>query len=202
MPNTAARLLRASLVCAGLTMAAGVMAQGGGWPGTGMPDLGKLKSDAAPAPTLKDIDALERALTDAWTAMPLTQRHALFVANRPTLYGGYEERSSSVFAPGEKLVTYVEPVGYTWTAVEGGYRFGITMDFAVKTRDGTILAGKDAFQAFTFTSHFRNREVFVNVTMALDGLNPGDYLLVYTLHDNGSAKASSFSQPFTIATKG
>lgn len=201
MPDIAAHLLRALLLCAGLLGASEAMAQGGGWSGTGLPDLGKFKVDAAPVPTLQDLDSLDHAVNEAWSAMPLTQRHAMFVANRPTIYGGYEERPSTVFAPGEKLVTYVEPVGYAWTPTEGGYRFGITMDFAVKAPDGTILAGKEAFQAFTFTSRFKNREVFINVTLSVDGLKPGDYVLTYTLRDNGSAKTSRFSQPFTIAAK-
>jgi hypothetical protein len=163
----------------------------------GKPAVGKA------APTLADIDALDRAVTDAWEQMALTQRRALFVSTPANLYGGYAARPSNVFAQGEKLLTYVEPVGYTWRPSEGGtYRFGLTLDFAVKTPGGKILGGQQAFQSFDFTSRFKNREVFVSVTMSLEGIEPGNYVLVYTLRDQGSAKTSSFEQPFTIAPKG
>ena len=148
---------------------------------------------------LFEIEAIEASLAQAWERARLTQRHAFFVSERAELYGGYAERSSSTFAAEDKLVTYVEPVGYAWTPTpEGGYRFGFTLDFKVKTPDGKVLAGQDGFQAFRFTSRFKNREVFMNLTMSLTGIEPGSYVLVYTLHDQGSDKTSSFEQPFTI----
>ncbi|NEU11205.1 hypothetical protein G3T14_03560 [Methylobacterium sp. BTF04] len=156
---------------------------------------------AKPAATVQDIVLLERAVDDAWETMALTRRHALFVGKPASLYGGYEERPNSVFAPGEKLITYIEPMGYAWVPDGDGYRFGITMDFAVKSPSGEVLAKQDSFQTFSFSSRFKNREVFVNVTLALDGLPPGDYVAAYTLRDKGGPKSFSFDQPFTIAAK-
>ena len=154
---------------------------------------------ASAAAGLAEIEAIEATLAQAWERAPLTQRHALFVSERAELYGGYAERPSSTFAADERLATYVEPVGYTWTPTpDGGYRFGFTLDFKVKTPDGTVLAGQDGFQTFRFTSRFRNREVFMNLTMSLAGIEAGSYVLAYTLHDQGSDKTSSFEQPFTI----
>lgn len=207
MASVARGLVVAMLIGVGSFGAAESRAgEGGAWSG-GRIEIGKPKA-AAPSgsatPTLADIDALDRAVTDAWERMPLTQRRAMFVSEKSSLYGGYAERPSSVFAQGEKLLTYVEPVGYGWKPVENGaYRFGITLDFAVKGADGTLLARQEAFQTFAFTSGFKNREVFINVTMSLDGIQPGRYVLVYTLRDNASAETSSFEQPFTIvAPKG
>ncbi|GJD97532.1 hypothetical protein [Methylobacterium iners] len=184
----------ALLLCLG-TAAGGAQAGGSG----GRIEIGK---PAAGAPTLAEIDALDRAVTEAWEKMPLTQRRALFVSAPASLYGGYAERPTNVFAPGEKLLTYVEPVGYSWKpGADGTYQFGLTLDFAIKSADGKILGGQDAFQSFDFTSRFKNRELFLSVTMSISGAEPGKYILVYTLRDKGSAKTSTFEQPFTIAPK-
>lgn len=204
MSRTVRSPIAALLLCLGAFAPLEVTAaEGGSWSG-GKIEIGKPKA-ASPlaAPTLADIDALDRAVTDAWEKTPLTQRRAMFVSEKASLYGGYAERPSNAFAQGEKLLTYIEPVGYGWKPVENGaYRFGITLDFAVKGADGTLLARQEAFQTFDFTSRFKNREVFINVTMSLDGIQPGRYVLVYTLRDNASAETSRFEQPFTIAPKG
>jgi hypothetical protein len=149
--------------------------------------------------TVKDIEALQKAVTDAWEKMPLTQRRAIFVVESPPLYGAYVERPSNVFKPGEKLVTYVEPVGYTWTSNGEMYDFGVSVDFTVKTAEGKILGGQEKFGNFVKTSRAKVQEFMVVLTVSLDGAPPGKYVLEYKLHDNGSDKVSSFSQPFTIA---
>ncbi len=189
----------AILCCLGVAVG-GAQAGGAGSSAGGRIELGK---PAAAAPALAEIDALDRAVTEAWEKMPLTQRRALFVSAPASLYGGYAERPTNVFAPGEKLLTYIEPVGYTWKpGADGTYQFGLTLDFAIKSADGKILGGQDAFQSFDFTSRFKNRELFLSVTMSISGAEPGNYILVYTLRDKGSAKTSNFAQPFTIGPKG
>lgn len=148
---------------------------------------------------LAGIEALEASLADAWERTPLTQRHAMFVARKPEIYGGYVERDGRRFARGEALLTYVEPVGYAWKPqADGLYEFGFTIDFKVKLPNGKILAGQDGFTSFDFGSRYKNREVFMTMTMTLDGIDPGEYVLVYTMHDKTNGKASSFEQPFTI----
>ena len=148
---------------------------------------------------LRELDTLQRAVTDAWTRMPLTQRRAIFVAEKPELYGAYTERKSNVFAPGEPLVTYVEPVGYTWAAVaDGEVEFGVTVDFTLKTPDGKILGGQEGFANTVLRSRYKNQEFMLTLTLNASGLTAGDYVLAYTLHDRGSTKTSSFEQPFKI----
>lgn len=182
-------LLAASLVCAGPASA-------------GPGDAFKVGADVVASgktPTLQDVEALENVLAGLWERMPLTQRHVVFVGTKADLYGGYMERASNVFARYESLVTYVEPVGYVWKSLgNGSYGFGITLDFKVKTPDGKILAGQDNFQSFDYKSHYRNRELFMNLIMTLSGIQPGNYVLGYTLHDKYSDKVSTFEQPFVI----
>jgi len=45
-------------------------------------------------------------------------------------YGAWVERPTNVFKVGEKLITYAEPIGYTWKPRGDTYDFGLTTDFA------------------------------------------------------------------------
>ena len=153
---------------------------------------------AAP-PTLAEIEAAENSLADLWSLLPYTARHVMFVSRKAGMYGDYELRSSNVFAPGEKLLTYLEPVGYAWkTLGPNSYGFGVTADFEIFTRSGKVLAGQKGFQKVDLTSHYRNREFFLSLTLSIDGLDPGDYVLAYTLHDNVSGQSTRLEQPFTV----
>ncbi len=169
-----------------------------GW-GTPVAPTAKPAVAAAPSkPTLKDIDALQGAVTDAWEKMPLTQRHALLVTEKADIFGHFVARPTSEFKANEKLVTYVEPVGYVWTANGGGYDFGVSVDFAVKTPDGKILSGQDDFGKFAMTSNTKLQELMLNLTLSVDGAPPGNYILQYKIHDLHSDKISSFELPFSI----
>jgi hypothetical protein len=169
-----------------------------GW-GTPVAPPAKPASMAAPVtPTLKDIDALRKAVTDAWEKMPLTQRRALFVTEKADIYGHYAARSSSEFKASEKLVTYVEPAGYVWKANGDAYDFGVTVDFVVKSPDGKILAGQEGFGKFALTSSQKLQEFMLNLTLSVDDAPPGQYILQYRLHDLYSDKTSTFELPFSI----
>jgi hypothetical protein len=216
MTRTAAMLSAAILLAA---TAGGVKAaESGFFAGSGKTQTDKTQADkiqsaaaqpAAPSaggttgspatPTLADLDARDNELAELWTRLPYTARHVMFVSRRAGLYGDYEQRPSSVFAPGEKLLTYLEPVGYSWKALAGGvFGLGVTTDFEILARDGKVLAGQRAFQKIDLTSHYRNREFFVNLTLTIDGIAPGDYVLAYTLHDNVGGRTTRVEQPFTI----
>jgi hypothetical protein len=157
---------------------------------------------AAPlsAQTLNDVKTKQQAVLAAWDGTPLTLRRAIFVARKPELYGDYDERKSNAFKPGEPLITYLEPVGYTWKSVDDGkYQFGVSADVIIKTPDGKIIGGKDKFLDAVQKSRNKVQELMVNLTLTLTGTPPGDYIITYTLHHANSDKSASFSQPFKIA---
>jgi hypothetical protein len=187
------RILAPALLAAGL------------WPlvaaGAGAAEPGFFSGGRAPQgkATSADLDAAEGALLDVWARVPFGARHVTFVDKRPELFGGYEPRPSNVFAIGERLQTYLEPVGYGWKSLgNDSYRFGVTTDFELRTRGGKIIGGQTAFQAIDLTSHAKNRELFVLLTLTIDGLEPGDYVVAYTLHDNVGGAAARIEQPFTL----
>jgi len=152
------------------------------------------------AQSLAEIDRREAAVIEAWQKTPLTARCAVFVSKHPDGFGQFAERKSNVFKPGEKLVAYVEPVGYGWrNAGDGAFQFGFDVDFLIKSRDGKILAGQENFAKLAETSQRRNREFNMTLTMSVDGARPGDYVLEYKLRDIASDKSAVIELPFTIA---
>ncbi len=154
----------------------------------------------AAAQTLPDIENAEQAVVDAWVQTPITFRRALFVAGHPEGFGIFEQRADAVFAPGEPIVVYAEPAGYLWQDNgDGTYNFGFDIDLLVKSSDGEIIGGKEKFQQTVLTSHSRNREFMLILTLTLTGAPPGDYVVEYVTHDISSDKVGKISLPFTIS---
>jgi len=152
------------------------------------------------AQSLQELDQREAALMETWEKMPLSVRRAVFEKQRAEGFGMYQERPSNVFKPGEKLIAYVEPVGYGWK--EGGngtVQFGFDVDFLIKSADGKILTGQENFAKLAETSQRRNREFMVTLTMSVSGAPAGEYVLEYKLRDIASDKSMVINLPFTIA---
>ncbi|MGP9820416.1 hypothetical protein ACTZWW_10405 [Salinarimonas sp. NSM] len=155
---------------------------------------------SAKAATLDDLARAEAALVAVWEDVPLAFRTATFVDGSPAGYGVYTARETSVFAPGEPLVVYAEPVGYAWEEIgDGRFRFGVDVDLLIKRPDGAIVGGRENFQRLALESRTRNREFMLTLTLTLDGITPGDYVLEYRTRDIASDEASTISLPFTIA---
>jgi len=152
------------------------------------------------AQSLAEIDRLDEAVFKAWAATPLTIRKAVFVSEHPKGFGQYVERSGNVFKPGEKLVAYAEPVGFGWKDLGNSqYQFGFKVDFLIKSPDGKVLGGQQDFADLSETSHARNREFMVVLTMNISDAPPGDYVIEYKLRDVSSDKTATFNMPFKIA---
>ena len=163
------------------------------------PGYARAQSASAASPAVKEFDAQLNALKDKAEKMPLSQRVAVFVIKPAEFIGAYEERSSNNFKPGETLRTYIEPVGYVWKAKADGFSFGFVVDFTVKSAEGKILGGQENFGKFDFNSRTRLQEVMLNLSLTLDGITPGNYILEYKLHDANSEKSALITQAFVIA---
>src|SRR5215218_3609494 len=90
-------------------------------------------------------------------------------------YGVYEERSN-VFAPGETIVLYVEPVGFDHRQVldeEGNntttlYLINMTADYEIDSVNGTELQLLEDVPVGSITSHRPNTELFLTLTLTQD----------------------------------
>jgi hypothetical protein len=192
----------AVLVFGALCLSIGAQAQWGtpgGTPGgTTAPSPAKSPASVATI-SLKDVDALRQAVTDAEEKMPLTVRRAIFVTEAAPVIGAWTERPSNVFKAGEDIRTYVEPVGYTWKPRGDMFDFGVNVDFVVKSANGKILGGQENFSHVMFSNHMKIQELMLNLRLSPDGFPPGQYVVEYKLHDQGSDKVTSVALPFTVA---
>lgn len=142
--------------------------------------------------------ALEGALDAFWKAAPLTLRNARFV-DEAMGYGDYVAHAGSAFAPSSTLQIYVEPQGFGWAEVDGGYKIAFASDVAIRNAGGQILTRSAAPALLERTSRNKNREFQITVGFQLPSLKPGDYVLVLTVTDQATGRSAPVELPFTIS---
>jgi hypothetical protein len=142
--------------------------------------------------------ALEGALDAFWKAAPLTLKNARFVESAKG-YGEYDEHEGSVFAPSSTLQIYVEPQGFGWAEVDGGYKIAFASDVAIRNAGGQILTRSAAPALLEKTSRNKNREFQLTVGFQLPSLKPGDYVLSLTVTDQATGRSAPVELPFTIS---
>jgi len=162
-------------------------------------DLAKqAESDVKDGKTLDAYDAMRKASLQVWNTGPLTFRKAIFVSNKPGGFGVYDPRPDSVFKPGEKLIIYVEPVGFTWQPKNGLNHAQLVVDLVLKDGDGNVVAQQQGFGNFSFDSHEQNMETMTAVTIDFAEAPAGKYAAELTFHDTVGDKSASFELPFEI----
>jgi hypothetical protein len=157
---------------------------------------------AAPPALAQNLDALaaaEQQVAAAWDATPLTFRKTLF-ATAIEAFGVYTAKQGAVFAAGEPIVVYAEPVGYGYKPnADGTYAFGLDFDLVVKSADGEIIGGQEKFAHTELVSNAQNREFLVSLTLTLNEAPAGEYVLEYLAHDIASDETATITMPFTIS---
>src|SRR5215217_3479366 len=113
-------------------------------------------------------------------------------------YGVYEERSN-VFAPGETIVLYVEPVGFAHRQIideERGnnntlYFMNMTADYEIAATNGTELQLIEDVQAGIINSHRATTEMPLTLTITpeVQPLPIGDYIITYSVTDEVSGES-------------
>lgn len=137
------------------------------------------------------------AFADFMVAQNFQMINATFVAGEPEGFGMYDRRGDSNFKPGEPLIVYCEPVGLAWQKGGRGFQSLFTVDFEVLDTSGKVLGGQKEFGRFGFDSAVRNQEILTRLTLSVDGIEPGDYVLRYTFNDQVSGNQTALDLPFT-----
>ena len=109
-------------------------------------------------------------------------------------YGVYEEHLSNIFSPGEDIVLYVEPIGFSHEPVgpnspdnETLYLMNFTADVVISDVEGNILGGFEDLPISQIVSHHQNKEINLVITLSQSQpFPPGDYRLLYAIHDEPS----------------
>src|SRR5215213_8656497 len=125
-------------------------------------------------------------------------------------YGVYEERSN-VFAPGETIVLYVEPVGFAHRQIideEGGnnntlYFMNMTADYEIAAANGTELQLIEDVQAGSIFNHRPTTEMPLTLTITpeVQPLPIGDYIITYSVTDEVSGESFELEKEITVAER-
>jgi hypothetical protein len=157
-------------------------------------------SQVAHADPMDDLDAAQQKVFDAWQNVPFSQRAVLFETASSTGFGMYTDRKSNVFKPNEKIITYVEPVGYGWKDLpDNVFELNIVADLKLLSEHGDVLNEQKAFSTNDLKSHHANMEFSMDFTLSLTDVPAGKYKIEYTLHDVSTKQDSTFQQDIVIA---
>jgi hypothetical protein len=146
-------------------------------------------------------DTARKAALQVWNAGPLVFRKAIFVSSKPGGFGVYDPRPDNMFKPGEKLIIYVEPVGFTWKPKDSLNHAQLIVDLELKDGDGNVVAQQQGFGNFTFDSREQNMETMTVVTIDFADAPAGKYAAELTFHDTVGDKSASLELPFEIKEK-
>ncbi|MGB7632229.1 MAG: hypothetical protein WBL68_00765 [Nitrososphaeraceae archaeon] len=124
-------------------------------------------------------------------------------------YGVYEEHAPNTFSPGEDIVLYVEPVGFSHepvgaTSQDNGtlYLMNFTADVVISDPEGKVLAGFEDLPISQIVSHHQNKEINLIITLSQSNPFPqGDYKLLYTIHDEPSGNTFELTKDVKISSE-
>jgi hypothetical protein len=159
------------------------------------------------------IEAAKELYLSVWNQTEFNTTFSTFVEPFSAAgYGVYEERSN-VFAPGETIVLYVEPVGFAHEQVideEGGsnnnstlYLMNMTADYEIAAANGTKLQLIEDVQVGSITSHRPNTEMFLTLTLApeVQPFPVGNYVITYSVTDEVSGESFELEKEITVAER-
>ena len=144
------------------------------------------------------VTLMREALFRVWKEAPMALPTATFVTAPADGFGIYTARDGNVFAVGEPLLIYLEPIGFDWKQQESLYTSLLTVDFDLTSPDGNVLAGQKGFGRFDFKSHVPNTEYMANLTLNVSGAPAGEYVLVLTVNDENGGGSAKVDMPFSI----
>jgi len=131
-------------------------------------------------------------------------------------YGVYEEKDSNNFQPGEKIVLYIEPIGFKYGTAGGDsnnnnddsdntpqlHTINFSADFIISDTDGNVLTGQQGIPVSEIISHHENKEVFIPFTITQTSPFPeGDYVITYTIHDDNAGNSFNVTKDITVSNE-
>jgi hypothetical protein len=115
-------------------------------------------------------------------------------------YGIYQSHNSSIFKPGEKIVLYMEPIGYSYKPIGSLFLMNFTGDVLISDKAGHVLTGFQNLPLSTLISHYKNKELTLTVSLTqTEPFPPGEYVLKYTIHDLPSGNSFDIIKNIRIA---
>ena len=97
-------------------------------------------------PNIMKYEAAREQFLKVWDQLEFEPRVATFVNASDVIGNGQYQEHSNVFAPGEEIVLYVQPIGFGHKQIQGQngeklYLMNFTADIVLTTKNGTIVGG-------------------------------------------------------------
>jgi hypothetical protein len=163
-------------------------------------------SQTASTPNIMKYEAAREQYLKVWEQLEFEPLVATFVNASDVIGNGQYQEHSNVFAPGEEIVLYVQPIGFghKQIQVQNGeklYLMNFTADIVLSTKNGTVVGGGQDIPISKLISHYRNIDLFATLTLTLppDPSIKGDYLAKYTLNDQTTGKSFDITKEVTIS---
>lgn len=119
-------------------------------------------------------------------------------------YGVYEPHQSNVFAPGETIELYIEPVGYSFSRSQkdnNTYSIDFSADTVVSEPSGREVTALRGIPAGNMTTHHKNTEAYLVLTLTpSQGVPEGDYVITYIVKDNHTGKVFNMVKNIRLGT--
>jgi hypothetical protein len=166
-------------------------------------------------PTNMTIEEAKALYLSVWNQTEFNATFSTFVEPFSVAgYGVYEERNN-IFAPGETIVLYVEPVGFGHEQVidEGNinnnssntllYLMNMTADYEIAAANGTELQLIEDVEVGNITSHRPNTEMplTLTITFEVQPLPIGNYVIAYSVNDEISGENFQLKKDVIIAER-
>jgi hypothetical protein len=163
-------------------------------------------SQTASTPNIMKYEAAREQYLKVWEQLEFEPLVATFVNASDVIGNGQYQEHSNVFAPGEEIVLYVQPIGFGHKQIQGQngeklYLMNFTADIVLSTKNGTVVGGGQDIPISKLISHYRNIDLFATLTLTLppDPSIKGDYLAKYTLNDQTTGKSFDITKEVTIS---
>jgi hypothetical protein len=172
-----------------------------------------------PPPPNMTLDDARKQYLSIWNQTEFNATFSTFIEPFSAAgYGVYEERNN-VFAPGETIVLYVEPVGFDHRQVldeEGNnttlYLINMTADYEIVSINGTELQLLENVPVGSIISHRPNTELFLTLTLDLEIITrnatqevqsfpTGNYIITYSVTDEVSGESFQLEKEITVAER-
>jgi hypothetical protein len=128
-------------------------------------------------------------------------RNAAFITDEPEFFGVYNPKQGQDFAPGELIILYCEPFGYTMRKeADGTYTNSLKWSFQILDQAGTPLGGQNDIGPYTHGGYRTfTTEKMLSLTINLSQFPAGSYTLSVTITDDfNPEKSVEIQKPFNI----
>lgn len=125
-------------------------------------------------------------------------RNFVLISQAASGWRQFLPRLAPVFKTGEAIQFYAEPVSLGWRSTASGFRFELHVDVEIRTTDGRMLWGQKDYGRLVRDSESADPNTYITGAVAVEGLQPGVYVLGIRLRDPSNRISAESETMFAI----